>query len=127
MAQAGPALRAVRRAGVVVTALIALLTLTATAASARAIDGTDGPDTLIGTPESEVIYGRGGDDHIDAGDSSDGLAGDDGNDTLVGGCGDNDLDIYNGGPGHDTAYIGPEDEIGFRYGYSTQVENIVYC
>lgn len=72
--------------------------------------GTDGPDTLRGTPLAEVLVGLGGDDR---------LFGSDGNyvgDTLLGGLGDDVLsgsfrdDDLSGGPGDDKLYGGPSGD-----------------
>jgi Ca2+-binding RTX toxin-like protein len=72
------------------------------------IQGTAGPDTLIGyeTPESisglggnDVISGRGGNDTLDGGPGTDRLDGEAGDDSLLGGSGNDQL--Y-GGPDNDT-------------------------
>jgi Ca2+-binding RTX toxin-like protein len=97
-----------------------------TAAAGSVINGTDGPDRLVGTAGrdvircgkgNDVVVAKGGDDVIDCGagnDRVDGGAGDDeirgagGNDSLTGGTGDDDLrggdgnDRLTGGAGADT-------------------------
>ena len=71
------------------------------------INGNNSNNTLIGTAFADFIYGRGGNDTIDAGDGDDVVDGGSGNDTLKGGLG-NDLlfggandDRLNGGDGND--------------------------
>jgi hypothetical protein len=49
------------------------------------IDGTPGPDVLIGTNDSDTINGHGGDDMLSGGAGNDTLDGGDGNDLLNGG------------------------------------------
>jgi hypothetical protein len=61
-------------------------------------DGTEGDDTLIGTPAAEAIFGLAGNDDIDGVDGNDCLDGGDGDDILRGGA-DNDLEL--GGEGDD--------------------------
>jgi Ca2+-binding RTX toxin-like protein len=80
------------------------------------IEGTAGPDDLIGTPARDLISGQGGDDFIagraeadtlSGGDGNDLLRGEEGNDELSGGAGNDNLrggsgvDEYDGG-GHDS-------------------------
>jgi Ca2+-binding RTX toxin-like protein len=75
---------------------------------ANVIAGTDGNDTLIGTPGDDVIcgfggndtlIGNGGDDTLIGGDGNDRLEGNDDFDELVGGAGD---DLLIGGNGDDS-------------------------
>jgi VCBS repeat-containing protein len=79
------------------------------------IDGTGGPDIIIGSAGNDVIIGAGGNDGLDGGEGDDKLVGgigDDrlfgslGNDTLIGGPGN---DWLNGGEGSDTYYVSPGD------------------
>lgn len=62
------------------------------------LNGTGGPDTLIGTPTGETIRGRGGDDSINGGDGDDRLEGGAGDDIIVDGEG---ADMVLGGGGDD--------------------------
>jgi Ca2+-binding RTX toxin-like protein len=60
------------------------------------IEGDDGPNTLIGTAESDRIVGFGGDDFIDGRQGDDGgglngLQGRDGDDTILSGSGNDVL------------------------------------
>jgi Ca2+-binding RTX toxin-like protein len=61
-------------------------------------DGTEGHDTLLGTPAPDAIFGLAGNDDIDGVDGNDCLDGGDGDDILRGGA-DNDLGL--GGEGDD--------------------------
>jgi|GEM_PF-874962 len=61
--------------------------------------GSDGNDTLDGTPLNDTISGLAGDDIISGFKGNDSLLGGDGNDTLNGGVG---LDILSGGAGNDS-------------------------
>jgi serralysin len=63
------------------------------------IEGTEGPDVLAGTDESDTIYGYGGDDVLN---------GRDGIDILYGGAGNDDLE---GKSGSDNLYGGDGDDI----------------
>lgn len=58
------------------------------------IVGTDGDDTLTGTPDADVIVGLQGDDTIHGLGKGDALCGGDGDDVIV------------GGPGHDGIVVG---------------------
>src|SRR5829696_3786756 len=53
-------------------------------ALAATIDGTSGPDDLVGTDKDDVIHGSGGKDYISGLASSDVLYAGAGNDTVVG-------------------------------------------
>ncbi len=73
-----------------------------------AIDGTEGNDTLIGTPEddringlagNDVLQGESGDDFLIGGTGNDTIGGADGNDSLFGNEGN---DILAGGDNRDT-------------------------
>jgi hypothetical protein len=52
------------------------------------IGGTNGPDVIVGTADSDVINGYGGRDHICGGLGGDFIFGGDGHDRLFGGSGD---------------------------------------
>jgi CSLREA domain-containing protein len=90
------------------------------------LEGTSGPDTLVGTPvRNEIHGGRGndrifglggadclfgglGDDLIRGGNGADVIHGGAGNDTLYGGRGD---DAIHGESGNDHIYGGPGDDL----------------
>jgi Ca2+-binding RTX toxin-like protein len=65
---------------------------------AAPIDGTPGPDVLIGTRGNDTIRGFGGNDKLLGLAGNDVLEGGEGNDVLIGGPGD---DVLRGGPGRD--------------------------
>ena len=60
--------------------------------------GGDGADVRLGGVESDVMFGRGGDDAFRSGSGRDCVYGDDGNDALAGGAG---ADLVRGGAGDD--------------------------
>ena len=75
--------------------------------------GTNGPDTLIGTPFRDLLNGKGGDDTIEGRGCPDQLIGEGGNDIISGGEGNDALtgatgnDRLTGGPGADLFSCGP--------------------
>ncbi|EDW1263772.1 calcium-binding protein, partial [Salmonella enterica subsp. enterica] len=75
---------------------------------AKALQATDGADTLTGTSGDDVLYGLAGNDVLNGQAGNDTLYGGEGNDTLNGGDGDDILaggagnDILRGGAGNDT-------------------------
>jgi Tol biopolymer transport system component len=87
--------------------------------------GTDGPDTLAGTPLADDILGLGGDDRIsglsstltgdtlEGGDGGDVLTGTGNSDTLDGGA---DADVLRGGFGGDRLTGGPGTDVFFGEG-----------
>ncbi len=101
---------------------------------AMLIQGSAGPDTLIGYDTADtisglagndLISGRGADDTLDGGPGADRLEGEAGNDTLLGGSGNDQLyggdgndnltgeagdDYLNGGPGADRLDGGPGND-----------------
>ena len=79
-------------------AALLISTLTAVAAVAGPIHGTNGDDTLDGTADGEVIKGRPGHDRIDGRGGPDHLVGASGRDTIIGGAG---RDSVLGGSGND--------------------------
>lgn len=84
------------------------LTVTVTGETDGTINGTDGDDILIGTPDADTIFARdgndtvfaqAGDDFVRGGDGNDTLNGEGGNDVVEGG---NDDDTISGGDGFDS-------------------------
>ena len=81
------------------------------------IVGTDGDDTLVGTPGRDVIVGLRGNDWIFGGEGDDVLCGDRGHDLLRGGAGDDVLygdrgrDRLRGGSDADSLYGGPSNDL----------------
>lgn len=66
--------------------------------------GTNGPDSFTADPgDRDLIFGRAGDDKLDAGDKHDHVFGGRGNDTIYGGAGS---DLILGGPGDDGVRAG---------------------
>ena len=107
-------------------------------ALADTIDGTSGPDDLVGTDKDDVIHGSGGKDYISglagpdllyAGAGNDTVVGRDGNDRIYGNTGsdmlfgeegndtinssgDRERDVVKCGQGdHDTAYVDKIDRV----------------
>ena len=96
-----------RRAGVVVVLVSAVLATSAGTAHAVTSNGrlctkvgTAGPDRLIGTKGNDVLCGLGGNDRIFGVDGNDVLDGGVGDDVLLGGAG---ADVLSGGPGADVS------------------------
>src|SRR5215203_5603970 len=77
-------------------------------ALAATIDGTSGPDDLVGTDKDDVIHGSGGKDYISGLAAPDVLYGGAGNDTVVGRDGNDHIygntgsDMLFGNHGNDT-------------------------
>lgn len=86
------------------TTMAVALTLGTGVALAAAISGTQGSDTLRGTPQDDQIYGLSGDDTLYGRDRSDELYGGAGEDRLFGSLGADE--IY-GGSGPDRLFGGP--------------------
>jgi Ca2+-binding RTX toxin-like protein len=76
----------------------------------REIRGTEGDDTLLGTPEDDMIDALGGDDIVYGRESNDIIVGGNGDDTLLGGDGN---DILYGGAGGDRLFGGNGNDILF--------------
>lgn len=76
----------------------------------REIRGTEGDDTLLGTPEDDMIDALGGDDIVFGRQSNDIIVGGGGDDTLLGGDGN---DILYGGAGGDRLFGGNGNDILF--------------
>ena len=88
-----------RRVGLMLSVMAALLVVTAGVALAASVLGTKQGDNLNGTSEKDVVVGAQGGDTIDGRSEADQLYGDSGGDTLKGGQGD---DYLEGGRGLDT-------------------------
>lgn len=71
------------------------------------INGTQGPDNLMGTQEVDTILGFGGDDTLFGLQNNDFIQGDDGNDLIFGNQGG---DFLRGGAGADTLFGGQDDD-----------------
>ncbi|WP_268905647.1 calcium-binding protein, partial [Citrobacter europaeus] len=67
----------------------------------KALQATDGADTLTGTSGNDVLYGLAGNDVLNGQAGDDILVGGAGNDSLSGGAG-NDTYLFNRGDGQDT-------------------------
>ena len=89
------------RLGVLTLVALSALALVSTAVAHRVvvIKGTNNGETLTGTPGSDRIHARGGDDVVNAGEGNDRVFGCWGSDTLNGEGGN---DRVRGGPGRDT-------------------------
>jgi Ca2+-binding RTX toxin-like protein len=102
----------------VTSALVAGLAALALASPSTPIEGTPGNDYLHGTRGDDVIIGRQGDDHIRGWTGSDIIDGGYGNDVLRDWSGvgtgndiDQSPDVFRGGPGNDTLYVGHNDRV----------------
>jgi Ca2+-binding RTX toxin-like protein len=89
-------------------ATAAALLASAPTAFAAYIQGTYRAETLVGTPEPDVILARGGDDTVLGRGSPDIVFGQRGNDRVEGGWGS---DIASGGPGNDQVAGGPGSDV----------------
>ena len=106
-----------RSLGSISTVLAALTLVTATAYAAD-VTGTAGDDHLDGTASADTLRGLAGDDHLDGRRGPDRLFGGAGSDELTdhlgvatGGPLDVTRDVYRGGPGRDTLYVGRNDDV----------------
>ena len=83
----------------------------------KAVQGTDGGDSLIGSKEDDVIFGGPGGDYLSGEEGDDTLFGEAGDDIIGGGPGDDDLrggagdDLIGGGDGRDTITGGEGNDI----------------
>ena len=94
----------IKRLGVAVSVGAVLALGVASPALATVINGTSGPDTLVGTRKADVIHGFGGDDVLRGARGADESYGGRGND-LVGAGKDGKKDLVYGGPGRDRLVI----------------------
>lgn len=78
-------------------------------ASGANINGTQGPDRLIGTPEADVLHGRSGADVIEGRGGNDLMTGGPGRDRLFGGAGDDRVSVH--ADGDDRVQCGPGQDI----------------
>src|SRR5215218_3842593 len=62
-----------KRAGILLTLMSVLVFVFAGVALAALIEGDDGPNTLVGTPKGDAIYGFGGADRIEGRGGGDAL------------------------------------------------------
>jgi large repetitive protein len=86
---------------IMVTMGLGVLLLGGGVALADTIDGTSGPDDLIGTDQEDVIHASGGADYVSGLAAADLIYAGAGNDTVVGREGD---DRINGNTGSDTLF-----------------------
>ena len=107
-----------KRAGIFITLLSVMVLVFAGVALAALIKGDDGPNTLVGTPKGDAIYGYGGADRIQGRGGADVLYLGGGQDHGHGGLGDDYVravdrskDDISCGPGSDRARANPGDDI----------------
>jgi RTX calcium-binding nonapeptide repeat (4 copies) len=108
----------VKRAGIFITLISVMVLVFAGVALAALIKGDDGPNTLVGTPKGDAIYGYGGADRIRGRSGADALYLGGGQDHGHGGHGDDYVravdrskDDISCGPGSDRARANPGDAI----------------
>ena len=77
-----------KRAGIFITLMSVMVLVFAGVALAALIKGDDGPNTLVGTPKGDAIYGYGGADRIHAWGGDDTLRLGEGSDEGRAGPGD---------------------------------------
>jgi Ca2+-binding RTX toxin-like protein len=105
-----------RRVTMLLAAMAVMVTLFAAAAYAVTIQGTDKGEYIDESNLNDTIYGRGGDDNINAvvfsnpAADADKLYGHKGSDTIYSNDGD-DRDTLNGGGGFDACYGDPGDRV----------------
>lgn len=80
------------------------------APSSRCVDGTDGPDRLVGTKRGDIVIGGAGDDVVHAGDGQNVVYGQWGNDTILTGS---YVDTVYGGGGNDVIRTGAGEDFVF--------------
>lgn len=97
-----------RRMAIVVAVVGLMVMAFAGVALAATIDGTAGPDTLIGTPQDDVLRGFGGADTINGRGDKDDVFGGRGADTIR--ARDGERDTIDCGAGRDKVFADPDDE-----------------
>ena len=107
-----------KRAAIFLALVSAMVFVFAGVALAALIEGDDGSNTLVGTPEGDSIYGYGGADLINARGGSDTLRLGGGSDEGYGERGDDYISAVDGtedaifcGPGSDRARANPGDDV----------------
>ncbi len=107
-----------KRAGIFLTLMSVMVLVFAGVALAALIKGDDGPNTLVGTPKADAIYGYGGADRIQGRGGGDELRLGGGEDKGHGGHGDDFIGAVDGsaddiscGPGSDRARANPGDNV----------------
>ncbi|HKH39549.1 MAG TPA: hypothetical protein VKA82_20520 [Rubrobacter sp.] len=107
-----------KRAGILLTLMSVLVFVFAGVALAALIEGNDRPNTLVGTPKGDAIYGYGGADRIEGRGGGDALYLGGGSDEGYGERGDDDIGAVDGsvddiycGPGADRARVNPGDNV----------------
>jgi Ca2+-binding RTX toxin-like protein len=107
-----------KRAGILLTLMSVMVFVFAGVALAALIEGNDRPNTLVGIPKGDAIYGYGGADRIEGrgggdalylGGGSDEGYGQRGNDYI--GAVDGSVDDIYCGPGSDRARANPGDNV----------------
>jgi Ca2+-binding RTX toxin-like protein len=108
----------VKRAGIFLTLMSVMVLVFAGVALAALIEGNNRPNTLVGTPKGDAIYGYGGADNIDARGGGDALRLGGGRDKGYGERGDDYIRAVDGskdeiscGPGSDRATANPGDKV----------------
>ncbi len=97
-----------RRATLLTAMAVLILAIGAGIAYAATIQGTSGPDDLVGTPERDTIYGYKGTDMLEGLAGTDTLQGGAGPDKLYGGAG---ADVLRGRDGDDELFGGVDGKI----------------
>jgi Ca2+-binding RTX toxin-like protein len=115
----------VRRTGLKVVVVGALLLVLSAAVALAAINGgTTGGDTISGTDGTDYLFGQDGNDTI---------SGQAGNDQIFGGDGDDDLrgnsggDTIVGGPGADAMYMGQNAYRDFVDAADNVTDTVIDC
>ena len=107
-----------KRAGIFLTLMSVMVLVFAGVALAALIEGNNRPNTLVGTPKGDAIYGYGGADRIDARGGGDALRLGGGRDKGYGERGDDYIRAVDGskddiscGPGSDRVRANPGDKV----------------
>jgi Ca2+-binding RTX toxin-like protein len=89
----------------------------------RRVEGTEGPDRLVGGAGNDTLAGLGGNDTLAGGDGADTLNGGDGDDVIRGGASEADLrDVVYGGEGADSIDAGHGNDLVYGGGGNDTVE-----